>query len=809
MNIRIRTVLAISALVLTGCVLNAAAKDIPAQLPPPDGKAGDATKPVKVYILAGQSNMVGMGNLSGARNLYAGIYLTADPAAPKGPTEVYRVGKYKIGSHGVYLSADPKAGKGATASIYKGAYDPATDYEQARPAKTATVALGVTQGVLPTVPGPHTVVVRGFIDVPESGNYTINPGYGDSAYNVMELDGKQVYRKDVEGQSVKQPVALEAGKRYPIKITYFKAGSTALWMSQQDLLGKGDLEIVTKREKKFTYLVDDKGNWTVRNDVYYQDARINFKGSPLSATSNGRTIGPELGFGHVMGTYHDEQVLLIKTAMGNRALGFDFRPPSSGRNAPDNKWESLEYKLMIEGVHKTLNEIAKIVPGYKGQGYEIAGFAWWQGHKDGFTPDLITEYEKNLVNLINDVRKEFKTPKMPAVVATVGFGGYRMAEKYVNILNAQMAVGDPKKHPELAGTVASVDIRDFWREVDESPTSQDYHYNRNAETYMLVGDALGRAMVRLLGGKAEALPQAPRPKPAAPQVAGREPTEQEKAAAQAALAPVVLDGIAASYIANPRYNKALLSEAKGERPTRANQFLRGAMYGLNNCYRAVGVNDYEWHTFGPDLSKVKWDYYSFDPKEAMPKDKGNRYRKVTCPEGMANWFAPEFDAAKAGWKSGLPPFGQLDGKLEPLGQCGPESTCGCGVPPKTLWEKEVLLVRGTFDIPALKEGHRYRIVVGGSNHVNAGEGYAIYVNGKLLARSSTGVGMRQGGQPRGGHIYADFRDQFKGGKVTIAATSFLRYNHPRKKPYPPRGHLTVWMQEQKVPPVVNAVTTDN
>ena len=54
------------------------------------------------------------------------------------------------------------------------------------------------------------------------------------------------------------------------------------------------------------------------------------QGSPLTATSNGKTIGPEVGFGYVMGTYHDAQVLLIKTAMGNRALGFDFRPPSSG-----------------------------------------------------------------------------------------------------------------------------------------------------------------------------------------------------------------------------------------------------------------------------------------------------------------------------------------------------------------------------------------------------------------------------------------------------------------------------------------------
>ena len=297
-------------------------------------------------------------------------------------------------------------------------------------------------------------------------------------------------------EAVQQQVDLVAGKRYPIKITYFGGGSTAFFMSRLDLSGKGDLDTVTKKEKKFQHLVDDKGEWTVRNDVSCQEARIGFSGAPL--TVRGKTIGPELQFGHVMGYCHDEQVLLIKTAMGNRALAWDFRPPSSGRPNPDSEWEGLEYRLMIEGVRKTLDDIENIVPDYKGQGYEIAGFVWWQGHKDGGDKAWADEYESNLVNLINDVRAEFKVPKLPAVIATVGFGGHAMGDNYLQILKAQMAVSDPKKHPEFAGNVLSVDTRDFWREVDDSPTDQGYHYNRNAETYLLVGDALGRGMVGLL-----------------------------------------------------------------------------------------------------------------------------------------------------------------------------------------------------------------------------------------------------------------------------------------------------------------------
>jgi len=778
-----------------------AAKDIPAQLPDPDGKAGDATKPVKVYILAGQSNMVGMGDISGARPPYPKAFLSADPAIIPGVMPIGSVDDGRaqdwvpVARHGVFE---------AKAAVYPGPYDPAK-----QPVKTVAVALGTVAEKLPATEGTQTVVVTALIDVPATGNYTVHAGFGDSTHSVVSLDGKEVYRKDIGGKPVITKVALETGKRYPVTITYFKGGSAAFWLEQVEIEGKGDLVTLTKKDKKFPYLLDDAGKWTVRNDVFYKEARLHPEsaGSALSATSNnGASIGPEVGFGFVMGTFHDEQVLLIKTAQGNRSLGFDFRPPSSGRTDPNSQWESLEYKLMVKGVRETLDKIDKIVPGYKGQGYEISGFGWFQGHKDSGAPK--EEYEKHLVNLINDLRKEFKAPKMPAVVATVGFNGYRLGDgSWKGVWAAQMAVGDPKQHPEFAGTVASVDTRDFWREVEESPRGQDYHYNRNPETYLLVGEAMGRAMVRMLGGEAVAIPKSDREARTAARVAAEAakaakpvPTAEQKTASLAAIKPMILDGALAAYVSNPRYLPSLQAALKGEKPAKVSPYLGDALDEAADYYRAAGIADYDWKPFGVDLKGAAWDYFSFDLPENQDKKKGISL-KMTCPAGMDNWFAPGFDAKQAGWKSGAAPFG-AEGDQPPVPtpewyQGGKRSE------PRTAFKGDVLLLRQSIDVPPLKEGYRYRIRVGGSAHANSGEGYAIYVNGKLLAESKAGVvaWRRESNKPRGGHVWASFRDEFKGGKVTIAVSNFPMNNRTDDRFIPARAPLSVWLEEMKIPPL--------
>ncbi len=823
-----RTLNLLLTLCISFCLLPVNAADVPAVLPRPDKKAPTVGKPVKVYILAGQSNMVGFGTLQGAKPAYPSIYLSADPGVR--PMRM-PVGSSALLPHGVYQSADKNAPAGAKVAIYRGIYSPDTDYAAMKPVKETTVALGTVSAQLPAIEGPHTVVARAFIDVPLTGAFEIHAGFEESTHAVVALEGKEVYRRDVGAEAVVTTVSLEQGKRYPITITYQKGGSAALWLKHIDLKGKGDLTTLTQAGK-FPWFVDDKGEWTVRNDVTYWETRCSKveggSGGPLSTTSNGRFIGPEVPFGYVMGTYYDEPVLLIESSMGNRALNFDFRPPSSGKTEEEkaNKFCGYEYDALVKGVRSTLENIDKIVPGYRGQGYEIVGFAWFQGHKDrGQTKE---QYEQHLVNLIKDLRKEFKAPEMRAVVATVGFGGHKMGEEdYLPVLRAQMAVGDPKQHPEFAGKVASVDTRGFWRSQGDSPTGVGYHYNHNAETYVLTGDALGREMVKLLGGKAEklALPPEPARHPDVDRVysdeviatydkrTGTSRIPEEARDMGQALGPIIMEEVVPGFIETafgPESRRLRGLELKalvsGEKPARMPESIESQVDTLMRYYEVAGIGDYSWKPFGPEMKKAKWSYFSFDPPEKQEAEKSNRYRKITFPKGMENWFAPEFDHAAAGWKQGEAPFGQMGGKLEARrpGCNGPH--CGCCETPATLWEKEVLLMRQTFDMPQVKEGHVYRLLLGGAGCDRSGEGFAIYVNGKLLTQVNGGFYRYSG--IRGAYLYKDILPEFKGGKVTIAVINFLRYTHFRNKttyfgphpdyyakPVPPNGHVSLWMEE--------------
>lgn len=267
-----------------------------------------------------------------------------------------------------------------------------------------------------------------------------------------------------------------------------------------------------------------------------------------------------------------------------------------------------------------------------------------------------------------------------------------------------------------------------------------------------------------------------------------------------AILPLIREELMYQYIGENR--RTILSDLQFSKQTGT---VMNSIDGLVSLYNKVGIHEYDWKTFGPDLKNQEWNYFSFDPKEEQKFDKSPwRYRPITMPTGMENWFAADFDPAKSGWKKGLPPFGQYKGKLTNNAEGNRDVWKEV---PRTLWEKEVLLLNGKFEFPAMKPGHIYRLRADRAQGVGAGDGYKIYINGKPLVETKEGLGRRQGDVIRGGWITPEFAAEFAKGPVTISAITFLRYGDRAivQMPPVPQGIFSVWVEERKLPPLDDAV----
>ena len=139
-----------------------------------------------------------------------------------------------------------------------------------------------------------------------------------------------------------------------------------------------------------------------------------------------------------------------------------------------------------------------------------------------------------------------------------------------------------------------------------------------------------------------------------------------------------------------------------------------------------------------------------------------------------------------------------------------DGVAGGSQTPATLWEKEVLLMRQTIELPPVRKDHLYRIVLGGAGCERSGEGFAIYLNGKPLSMTKMGFYKYPG--VRGAFLYKDMLRELEKGKVTLAVINFLRYTQNSGRavvggqPVPPNGQVSVWLEAAKIPPAVLEAT---
>jgi len=104
---------------------------------------------------------------------------------------------------------------------------------------------------------------------------------------------------------------------------------------------------------------------------------------------------------------------------------------------------------------------AEIGPEYDPkQGYELAGFVWFQGFNDmvsGWTYDKSKQpggydlYAQLLAQFIRDMRKDLSAPKLPFVIGVIGIGGEKEDKKPGGMQYFRQAMAAPSLLPEFKG----------------------------------------------------------------------------------------------------------------------------------------------------------------------------------------------------------------------------------------------------------------------------------------------------------------------------------------------------------------------
>lgn len=122
-------------------------------------------------------------------------------------------------------------------------------------------------------------------------------------------------------------------------------------MGQSNMLGFGEVggpdrvgsvEHSVKELGLYPFLVDEDGEWSVRKDV--RNVAVMQSRGNMSVNANDwlrigttRRIGPEIGIGHHLGNLIDAPVMLLKSCIGNRSLGWDLLPPGSEQYEHDGR----------------------------------------------------------------------------------------------------------------------------------------------------------------------------------------------------------------------------------------------------------------------------------------------------------------------------------------------------------------------------------------------------------------------------------------------------------------------------------------
>jgi hypothetical protein len=164
------------------------------------------------------------------------------------------------------------------------------------------------------------------------------------------------------------------------------------------------------------------------------------------------------------------------------------------------------YRDMIAHVKKVLGDIKSVYPEYDEKaGYEIAGFMWFQGWNDMINEGLYPnrdeprgyeQYSWLMEHFIRDVRKDLNVPNMPFVIGVLGVDG--IDDPPTGFRGYfQQGMAAPASNPEFKGTVAAVQTGKYWDHELAALVEKSSKINQKMNDFKyqdgLSGDALKKA----------------------------------------------------------------------------------------------------------------------------------------------------------------------------------------------------------------------------------------------------------------------------------------------------------------------------
>ncbi len=373
-------------------------------------------------------------------------------------------------------------------------------------------------------------------------------------------------------------------------------------------------------------------------------------------TQDGGKIGPEFTFGIFMEKELQEPILIIKAAWGGRSLNTEFRPPSAGPyQLPQQVQE--QWDKHPQGAHG----IPKLEDRPK-----------WQADKDaacGVFYRMLVEHVKHVLADPARVCPEYDPEVGYELAGFVWFQGFN------DLVDGQTY---PNRNYDEYSRLLTHFIRDVRQDLD-------------APKLPFVIGVLG------VGGDSDNL------------------SFREAMAAPASL-PEFQGNVMAVETA-PFWDRDI--EAAEPKQREYNDIV-----GTARAFNRDGTLDTQrqwdqyWQPIGQPLpAERNWRYAVVDATDANDKlaeFTDRRFRDIKLPDGMADWYLPEFDDSQ--WTTGQAPIGK-----------GVWNHSGITLDqfPSSWGDGEFLLMRSTFEVDNL-DYDSYRLAI------LARQGFHVYLNGHKI-----------------------------------------------------------------------------